>query len=906
MDFNIINDTTATAYLQLGLGTYVDVNYGTIDFTGTLGSGGSAVVIATIAPGATATDVNITEAIAAKLLLSLGTTLASDAPSFTSTDTTVPNYNTRWDKVELSLYPASDTTHSSILNLTAADFFGLDLQVQTFASATTTVPAQTLGWDVGAQQAMQSLAALSNYSPYAVFTGPDGVPVTTSSGTIEDVVRVVAPSSIAAAAPANPYPSFEAYIQSIQNSGVVTTVADMFDGNPMPGTITPVGGTLAFQAQAFSFEATINPASGTIPAGTSPGDLVLVGTAALIPGTETIDIPGGTGEAALSAGIYSANPPFTVNGTADTVGNNDVYSKAVAEILAGFDSGFVGSSETDPNTGTSYAASPTDTWYYNPTMYPGYTPYTYAYAAAQPSHPNYYDDYAATVAQDSDGSVYGSPFSDLLGSPQASITPATINHVNITILPDSIPTPSTVSVPGAPPTTNIPYTNVFNTPFNLPLAQNIANALDGALTGDTLNSQTYTPPTTPAAIAGDTNELVVPTSSSGGTVFVPAGYAYAADSTGGANFTIVGAQNFIGGSGDITVWDTVGASSVGGGIDTITAGDGNDLFGLIPASTYDVAGGNGADTYVGLGSGTLAGGTGDNQFWVDGGSNLVLSYGTDTIVAAGGASTIATYGNGQLIFGGSGNMDVFGTGATNLTVGGSTAGPATIFSAQSGVYFLGSSTTLFIGTPSSSSTIVGSTAISGAETVFGGASGQELIFNNSSSLLFVSGSDDSTTIVGGSSPSSLFGSAGSSITYFSTSSVGGALFAAGTGNETLNAAGSTANTIFGGSDSTAGNSLVGGAGDDTYVVGTGSDTLVGGAGANVFVFDNGHAGGNDFIAGYNASDVVGLFGYGSSATTAALAAATVAGGNTTIALSDNTKITFEGISTPSPIHIFST
>jgi hypothetical protein len=435
MDFNFINDTTQVAYFQLGLGTF-DVNYGTIDFSGTLSGGDSPEVIATIAPGATVTGVDITEAISAKLLLSLGTTLVSDDPSFTNPS--LPDYDTRWDKAELSLFPASDTVDSSVLNLSAADFFGLDLEVQTFASATATVAAQTLGWNVDAEQALQSLAAISNYNTNAVMTGPNGVPVTLPRGGTIDVLRVVAPASVAAAAPPDTYPSFNAYIQSIQNSGVVTTVADKYLGNPSGGTTEP------FKAQAYDFAAKINPSSGSILPGTGFGDLVLVGTAALITGIETIDISA----ADLAAGIYGANPPFTVNGTADTIGNNDVYAAAVAEILGGFDSGFVGSGEINPNTpGTTYADSSTGSWY-NPKPQtlpdqpqPGNS---YAFAAAQPTDPNYYDNYAATVVQDSN--VYGSPFTDLIGTPQAEINPTTnsalgqsVDHVDITILPDSIP-----------------------------------------------------------------------------------------------------------------------------------------------------------------------------------------------------------------------------------------------------------------------------------------------------------------------------------------------------------------------------------------------------------------------------------------------------------------------------------
>jgi Ca2+-binding RTX toxin-like protein len=166
-------------------------------------------------------------------------------------------------------------------------------------------------------------------------------------------------------------------------------------------------------------------------------------------------------------------------------------------------------------------------------------------------------------------------------------------------------------------------------------------------------------------------------------------------------------------------------------------------------------------------------------------------------------------------------------------------------------------------------------------------------------LVFSAGSNDSATVIGGASPSTLFGAAGSSVTYFSTA--GGAIYAAASGNETLNAAGATANiTVFGGHDTTAGNLLVGGAGNDALIAGSGSDTMTGGAGDNVFAFIKGGAGGHDFVTDYNSNDTVELFGYGG-----ATGEATVTGNATTIALSDNTKITFEGVATPNSIKVVS-
>jgi hypothetical protein len=237
----------------------------------------------------------------------------------------------------------------------------------------------------------------------------------------------------------------------------------------------------------------------------------------------------------------------------------------------------------------------------------------------------------------------------------------------------------------------INFSSVFDTPQNQTLAQDIANALAAYFDGDPLNIQSYVPPpgATSPAVPSDANELLVTGSSDNGTVFTPAGYSFVTDNTGGGSFTVVGAQNFIGGGGNLTVWDTVGAASIGGGIDTITAGNGNDLFGLIPGSTYTVAAGNGDDTFFANGTGAIADGDGRNLIFAGSatGTNMVSSYGTDTIAAAnGGADTVATFGADPLIFGGTGNLEVFGNTATNETVAGG-SGSEIIFSAHSGLYF---------------------------------------------------------------------------------------------------------------------------------------------------------------------------------------------------------------------------
>jgi Ca2+-binding RTX toxin-like protein len=103
---------------------------------------------------------------------------------------------------------------------------------------------------------------------------------------------------------------------------------------------------------------------------------------------------------------------------------------------------------------------------------------------------------------------------------------------------------------------------------------------------------------------------------------------------------------------------------------------------------------------------------------------------------------------------------------------------------------------------------------------------------------------------------------------------------------------------------------VAGSANDTIVAGTGSETITGGAGSDLMSFVKSIVSvtsPSDSITNFTSSDAVALYGYGSSAAAAALSAATSAGGNTTITLSDNTKITFVGVSSASALtgHIFS-
>ncbi len=95
-----------------------------------------------------------------------------------------------------------------------------------------------------------------------------------------------------------------------------------------------------------------------------------------------------------------------------------------------------------------------------------------------------------------------------------------------------------------------------------------------------------------------------------------------------------------------------------------------------------------------------------------------------------------------------------------------------------------------------------------------------------------------------------------------------------------------------------------------------SDSYTGGQGANTFLFNKAIINGSaptDSITGFFSSTVAGgdqaiLQGYGTAAAGIALATAQSSGGNTTLTLSDNTKITFVGVSSASLLsgHVTST
>jgi Ca2+-binding RTX toxin-like protein len=298
-----------------------------------------------------------------------------------------------------------------------------------------------------------------------------------------------------------------------------------------------------------------------------------------------------------------------------------------------------------------------------------------------------------------------------------------------------------------------------------------------------------------------------------------------------------------------------GAGSTG----KIVAGDGNNVIGTATAGggAFTIQTGSGNDIILALtGNNTIAAGTGMNRIFLGTGNNVVFSSGADTIAGAAGTSPTAP---------GAGGSDTIAVTGSNSDL---------VFGRTSNIYFINGS---------GQSTVSGGT---GSDTVFAGAGGGE----------FFAGSGGNSVLVGGAGKATFVGTANGD-NLQAGGSLGDVLLA-GAGNETLTGSNSTGNDTF--RAGTGSDALILGSGSDTVIAYTGSATVYGGTGTFLFAAVNGSAGGTDVLTNFDVAkgDRVGLFNYGPNAVQAALATATVntAGtGATTITLSDNTKITFNGV-----------
>lgn len=262
-------------------------------------------------------------------------------------------------------------------------------------------------------------------------------------------------------------------------------------------------------------------------------------------------------------------------------------------------------------------------------------------------------------------------------------------------------------------------------------------------------------------------------------------------------------------------------------------------------------------------------------------------YGADLTPDGSGADTISVATASVEVFRGTGSLTFINGGGASTIIGGAGDLPATVFGGTGSLaVFAGAGGGFYYGGTAGNNVIIAGAA---PTMIFGGGNGDYLYGGGASTVVASTGNETLSAA----------GSAGSNV-FFGGS--GADEIAAGNGNDTV-IAGSGATTMFSG---TAGNDaifagsgsdvIVGGGANVTVQAGTGNAAMFAGSGTDLFAFANGSAGGNDTITGFDtATDHLTLQGYGSDAVATALGSATVAGGSTTLLLSDNTHVTLTGV-----------
>ena len=304
-------------------------------------------------------------------------------------NSSVANWGTRFDKLELTF----GQNPYGVANLTAIDYFAIPLAIKTYSGATATgTPLGTLTCQQPGNTMAAQLGALTNNNAKVVLHDSKG-----------NFLRVLGPTL----SPSGVYPSFTPYLNAVQTAGQPTQIRDLY---------SQAGSTNATKTQTYQFTATFD-ASGNIQllgGGISyaGGPSVGMGHTILIKASD------------LALGIYSANPPYTVDGAAANIGQNDVYSAVVRDLLTGYALGFVNSPMADAQHGNvAFKDEISSNWWSSPQ----------AFAFLQ-SNAADYDQYAAYLQTISN--AYGYPFSDRWQVVQVSINPANVGTMELDVLPD--------------------------------------------------------------------------------------------------------------------------------------------------------------------------------------------------------------------------------------------------------------------------------------------------------------------------------------------------------------------------------------------------------------------------------------------------------------------------------------
>lgn len=335
---------------------------------------------------------------------------------------------------------------------------------------------------------------------------------------------------------------------------------------------------------------------------------------------------------------------------------------------------------------------------------------------------------------------------------------------------------------------------------------------------------------------------------------------------------------------------------VGNNSGSFAATQGNNVFNAAGSTgKWNIATGAGNDTIYGAqGTNTITGGTGNNLIYLGGSNNFVNSVGQDTIYGAAGAIDTVSLQGGNTTASLKTNAAVMDFSSNNtITVGDN----STVYGGTSSVVNVSSGSATVTGTQGDTISATGNLQV---------VHGSDQSISVSGALNFISGTGN-TAISAGSG--TIFGADGLTATLSSSSRL---LFTANqpytTGAQTIDG-----RNVAGGLSAWTGagqQTVIGGTASDQFYFGTAftgtsdsaaSATVTGGSGAgNLFGMLSNHTAGSFTITDFRAADnKFFLYNYKPSSSDAAaqtiLSTATVSGGNTSVMIDGNAKITFIGV-----------
>lgn len=270
-----------------------------------------------------------------------------------------------------------------------------------------------------------------------------------------------------------------------------------------------------------------------------------------------------------------------------------------------------------------------------------------------------------------------------------------------------------------------------------------------------------------------------------------------------------------------------------------------------------------------------------------GSETVYCANGDDTVSAAQGNLSVFSPASGSLTFlGGSGSSTIMG-GAGNTVVNG-LSGTVSVYGSSGSLTAIGGAGgyNLLIAASGNASLVGGGFG----DTIIGGSASNMIVADNGWENVFANGQ---STVYGGADTTVVDGS-GSTMMVAGSGSLA---FYGGVGNATV-FGGSGDNSFFGGHGSMT---LSEGSGTSYVGIGAGSIDVYEGTGANLYGITKGSAGGAATISGFKSgSDKISLSGYANDEASIATGKGIVNGGNLTLTLSDNTRLTFIGLTSITP------